>query len=77
MKMQVRHVHTGIHCASLAGLGREIVDVGDSENVTWESTNRGSHASTIESEAIHAIHVYCMQRERYDLTLRSHLRRLR
>src|SRR4030081_1202129 len=55
MKMQIRHVHAGIHRTSLRGLGRKIVDVRNSENVTGESTDHRSYLPPIESEGIPTI----------------------
>src|SRR5229473_946804 len=75
--MQDLHVHAGIHCASLPGLGRKIVDVGNSENVTRGSTNDGSHRPTVECEGIPAIFIHCVQRKGYNVILRSYLRRVR
>src|SRR2546422_416993 len=77
MKMQVRLVHTGTHRTGLPGVGRKIVDVGDSENVARGSTDYGSHPPTVESEGIPAIFIHCMQRKGYHVILRSHLWRLR
>src|SRR5713226_1437951 len=77
MKVQVRHVHARVHRTSLAGLGRKIVDVGDSENVTRGNPDHRGDVRTVESEGIPVIFVNCMQCERYNMILRSHLRRLR
>ena len=74
VKMQVRHVHAGIHRASLRRLGRKVVDVGDFENVARRSTDHRSHTRAVEGEGIAAILVHCMQRKRYNVVLRSHLR---
>src|SRR5437667_414929 len=74
MKMQVRHVHAGIHRASFRRLGRKVVDVSDFENVPRGSTNYRSYVPTVKSEGIPAILVHCMQREYYNVILRSHLR---
>jgi hypothetical protein len=77
MKMQVRHVHARIHRTSLAGLERKIINVGDFENVPRGSTDHGGDARTVESESIAPIFVHSMQRQGYDVPVRSHLRRLR
>src|ERR1700680_4526285 len=77
MKMQVRHVHARVHRTSLAGLGRKVVDVGDSKNVARGSPDHRGDVRTIESEGIPAIFIHCMQRERYRMILCSHLRRIR
>jgi len=77
MKMQVRHIHAGIHRTRLRGLGRKIVDVRDSENVAWGSTDHWSHGRTIESEGISPILIHRVQRKGYNVILRSNLRRLR
>src|ERR1700720_2070657 len=77
MKMQVRHVHARIHRTSFAGLGREIVDVGGSKNVAGGSPDHRGDVRTFEGEGIPAIFIHCMQCERYNMILRSHLRRLR
>jgi hypothetical protein len=76
MKMQVRHVHAGIHRASLRGLGRKIIAVRDFEDVTRGSADQGSYLPAVESERIPAIFIDCMQRKRYDVILRSNLWRL-
>src|SRR6266478_8492447 len=72
VKMQVRHIHAGIHRTSLPGLGRKIVDVGNSENVTRGSTNDGSHRPTVECEGIPAIFIHCVKRKGYNVILRSY-----
>src|SRR5580692_3739568 len=77
MKVQVRHVHAGIYRTSLRGLGGKIVDVSDAENITRGSTDHWSNRVTVESECIPAIFIHCMQRKRYHMILRLHLRRLR
>ncbi len=77
MKMQVRHIHAGIHGASLLGLGRKIVAVGDFEDVTWRSTDHRRRALTVERKRIPAVFIHCVQRERHNVILRSHLRRFR
>src|SRR4029077_11925347 len=76
MKMQVRHVHAGIHRTGLRGLGRKVIDVGDPENVARGSTNHGSHLPAVEGEGIPAIFIYCMQREGHNAILGAHLRKL-
>src|SRR5258707_160669 len=63
MKMQVSHVHAGIHRTSFRGLGRKIVDVVDSENVPWGSTDHRGHSRTIESEGISPILIHRVQRK--------------
>src|SRR5437868_8940795 len=55
VKMQVRHVHAGIHRASFRRLGRKVVDVSDFENVPRGSTNYRSYVPTVKSEGIPAI----------------------
>src|SRR5436309_16100000 len=50
VKMQVRHVHAGIHRASLRRLGRKVVDVGDFESVARGSTDHRGHICTVKSE---------------------------
>src|SRR6202140_4699482 len=77
VKMQVRHVHAGIYCTTLRGLGGKLVDVRDFENDARGSTDHGSHIPAVESESIPAIFIHCMQREGYNAILRSNLRRLR
>src|SRR5437016_14026099 len=67
VKMQVRHVHAGIHRASFRRLGRKVVDVSDFENVPRGSTNYRSYVPTVKSEGIPAILVHCMQREYYNV----------
>src|SRR5260370_21845794 len=58
MKMQTRQLHAGLHRTSLLGLGRKIVDVRDSENVTGGSTHHRSHLPAVESEGIPAIFIH-------------------
>src|SRR6267378_6188878 len=77
VEMQVRHIHARVHCAVLWRSPRKIVDIGDPENVTWGSADYGSHLLILESEGIPAIFIHCMQRKRYYVVPRLHLRRLR
>src|SRR3989441_508300 len=74
VKMQVRHVHAGIHRTSLRRLGRKVVDVGDFENVARRSTDHRSYVPTVKSEGIQAILLHCMKRKGYNMILRAHLR---
>src|ERR1700756_1896136 len=77
MKVQIRHIHAGIHGASLWRPRWQIVDIGNSENVPRGGADYGSHRSIVESEGIPAILIYCVQRQGYYVILRLHLRRLR
>src|ERR1700674_1377817 len=77
MKMQVRHVHAGIHRTGLRGLRRQVVDVRDSESVPRGSADDRRHRLSLESEGIQAIFIHRVKRERYKMILRPHLRRLR
>jgi hypothetical protein len=75
MKMQVRHIHTLLQGTRFLGLGREIVAVSDSEDVTRRSTDYRSRSSAIESECIPAIFIHGPQRKGRNVILRSDLRR--
>jgi hypothetical protein len=76
VKMQVRRIHARIHRTRLVGLRRKIVDVGDFENVTGGSADHRSYRITVESEGIPAIFVHCVERDRHNVILCSHLRGL-
>src|SRR5437588_10478566 len=76
MKMQVRHIHAGTQSTSFAGIRGKIVDVGDLENVTRESTDQRSYRLTIESKGIAAVFMHYMERKGYNMILRFHPRRL-
>src|ERR1700693_2114031 len=63
MKMQVRHVHAGIHRTGLRGLRGQVVDVCDLESVTRGSADNRSHCLALVSEGIPAVFIHCSERE--------------
>src|SRR5579864_993489 len=63
MKMQVRHVHAGIHRTGLRGLRRQVVDVCDFESVTRGSADNRSHCLALVSEGIPAVFIHRIERE--------------
>src|SRR5258708_23671187 len=52
IKMQDSHDQPGVLRTSFRGLGRKIVDVVDSENVPWGSTDHRAHTPTIETKRL-------------------------
>src|ERR1700693_488423 len=63
MKMQVRHVHAGLHRTGLRGLRRQVIDVCDLESVTRGSADNRSHCLALVSEGIPAVFIHCSERE--------------
>src|SRR5580700_634031 len=77
MKMQVRHVHAGIHRTGLRGLRRQAVKVGDSESVTRGSADDRGHRVSLVSEGIPAVFIDCIKGEGYNVIACLYLRWLR
>ena len=77
MKVQVRHVHAGIHRTGLAGFGGKVVGVSDFESVPRTGSDYRSIRPAVESENVPAIFIHGTKRQGNDVILRAHLRRLR
>src|SRR5580692_11880161 len=77
VKMQVRHVHAGIHRARLGRLGRKFIDVCDFENVTWRRADDRRDGLAVESKSILPVFIDRVKRDGYHMILRANLWRLR